>query len=51
METPFYMATSINGVCKQRSDQAELDYRTILSVFVVIFAIVLIPICCYFLCK
>ena len=51
MELPFYVATHEHGICKERSDQGPLDYQTIFSVFIVIFAIVLIAISSYCLCK
>ena len=51
MELPYYVPTNQHGVCKQRSDQGALDYQTIFSVFIVIFAVVLMAISSYCLCR
>ena len=51
MEKPFYVATETHGICKERADKGPFDYQTIFSVFIVIFAIVLIVISSYCLCK
>lgn len=51
VENPPYVPTESQGVCKQRSDQGPFDYQTIFGVFIIIFAIVLIAVSAYCLCK
>ena len=51
MEKPYFVPTEQHGVCRLRNDKGALDYQTIFSVVIVIFAIVLMAIASYCLYK